>query len=106
MDRNPPAGIRRQLAREVGFGCPVSRCGSPYLTWHHFDPPWAVRKHHDPAGMVALCRDHHPEADAGGFTVDQLREFKRSGRDSAWTLAVAPPWTFEVAPPRVGVCVG
>lgn len=25
------------LRREVGFGCPV--CRSPFLTWHHFDPP-------------------------------------------------------------------
>jgi hypothetical protein len=95
MDRNPPADIRRQLAREVGFGCPVSRCGSPYLTWHHFDPPWAVRKHHDPAGMVALCRDHHPEADAGVFTVDELREFKRSGRDRRRLLGARFNWRRE-----------
>lgn len=31
--------------------------------------------------MVALCRDHHPEADAGAFTVEQLRAFKQTGRD-------------------------
>jgi hypothetical protein len=27
--------------------------------------------------MVALCLDHHKEADVGAFTNDQLREFKR-----------------------------
>ena len=95
MDRNPPGDVRRQLAREVRFGCPVSRCGSPYLTWHHFDPPWAVREHHDPAGMVALCRDHHPEADAGAFTIDQLREFKRVGRDRRRLLGARFNWRRE-----------
>lgn len=90
--REPPAAIRRQLAEEVGFGCPVEGCGSPYLTWHHFDPPWAERKHHDPAGMVALCRDHHPEADAGTFEPEELRRFKREGRDSSRALGARFNW--------------
>lgn len=81
MRREPSVAVRRGLAEEVGFGCPVAGCGSPYLTWHHFDPPWAMRQHHEPDGMVALCRDHHPEADAGAFTIEQLREMKREGRD-------------------------
>jgi hypothetical protein len=76
--RTPPADVRRLLREEVAFGCPVRDCGSPYLTWHHFDPPWSVREHHDPAGMVALCLDHHKEADVGTFTAEQLRELKTS----------------------------
>jgi hypothetical protein len=92
MDRTPPVKIRRQLAEEVGFGCPVPGCGSPYLTWHHFDPPWAEREQHDQAGMVALCRDHHPEADAGAFSRDQLREFKRVGRDRTEALGAKFNW--------------
>jgi hypothetical protein len=93
--REPPAAVRRQLAEEVGFGCPVDRCGSPYLTWHHFDPPWSRRHHHDPIGMVALCRDHHPEADAGAFTVHELREFKRVGRDRNQALGARFNWMRE-----------
>lgn len=93
--RYPPAHLRRALAEEVGFGCPVENCGSPYLMWHHFDPPWAERHHHDPAGMVALCRDHHPEADAGVFTPDQLREFKRVGRDRNRPLGAQFNWMRE-----------
>jgi hypothetical protein len=81
MRREPSVAVRRELAEEVGFGCPVEGCGSPYLTWHHFDPPWAMRQHHEPDGMVALCRDHHPEADSGAFTIEQLRDMKREGRD-------------------------
>jgi hypothetical protein len=76
MDRKPPAEIRRALRSEVGFGCPIADCGSPYLEWHHFDPPWRERQHHEQSGMIALCSDHHSKADAGAYTKDQLRTFK------------------------------
>lgn len=79
MNRTPPAEIRRALRAEVGFCCPVPNCGSPYLTWHHFDPPWSERNHHEPEGMIALCLEHHEQADAGAFTHDQLRQFKAAG---------------------------
>lgn len=79
MNRTPPIEIRRALRREIGFGCPMPDCGSPYLQWHHFDPPWRVCEHHDPNGMIALCSEHHSKADAGAFTVEQLREFKIRG---------------------------
>lgn len=78
MNRTPPAIVRRELRREVGFGCPLQDCGNPYLTWHHFDPPWHQKEHHNPAGMIALCLEHHAKADAGAFTKEQLHEFKRS----------------------------
>jgi hypothetical protein len=81
--RTPPLEVRRQLRREVRFGCPVSGCGNPYLRWHHFDPPWSERQHHDPAGMIALCGEHHAKADAGGFTKEQLRELKQRGAEGA-----------------------
>ena len=42
--------------------------------------------------MVALCRDHHPEADAGAFTVDQLRELKAAGRDRTLALGAKFNW--------------
>jgi hypothetical protein len=92
LRRERPVAVRRQLRREVGFGCPVPGCGSPYLTWHHFDPPWRDRQHHDPSGMVALCRDHHPEADAGAFTPEQLREFKHAGRDRSRPVGAQINW--------------
>jgi hypothetical protein len=69
--------VLQQLRREVGFGCPVPDCGSPYLEWHHFDPEWRERKHHNPEGMIALCREHHAKAGSGAFTKDQLRRFKQ-----------------------------
>jgi hypothetical protein len=76
VNRIPPVEARRELRREVGFGCPVDDCGNPYLEWHHFDPPWSEREHHDPAGMVALCGEHHKKADAGAYTAEQMRAFK------------------------------
>lgn len=67
----------------MGFRCPVPNCGNPYLYWHHFDPVWEERQHHEPEGMVALCAIHHAKADAGAFTKEQLRDFKKRGRQSA-----------------------
>jgi hypothetical protein len=57
----------------------VPGCGSPYLYWHHFDPPWREREHHEPQGMIALCGLHHPQADSGAYTKEQLLEMKARG---------------------------
>mgnify|MGYP007059392549 CR=1 FL=1 len=78
MNRDPPLHVKRQLRKEVNYGCPVPGCGKPFLEWHHFDPPWHVRNHHDLSGVIALCTEHHPQADAGVFSVEQLRDFKRN----------------------------
>jgi hypothetical protein len=77
MNRYPPASVMRTLRQEVGFGCHVRGCGNPYLEYHHFDPPWSVREHHEPAGMIALCAEHHGKADVpGAFPAEYLRELK------------------------------
>jgi hypothetical protein len=78
--RTPPRPVLRELRQEVGFCCPVTDCGSPYLTWHHFDPPWRIEHHHRPEDMIALCREHADKADHGSFTDEQLRKLKREGR--------------------------
>src|SRR5215210_6475176 len=90
--RTPPVPVRRELAQEVGFGCPVEGCGSPYLTWHHFDPPWSERQHHEAAGMVALCRAHHDAADAGAYTKRDFYEMKAHGRDRTQALTGDFQW--------------
>ena len=77
MDRTPPMEVRKLLRREVGFGCPVLNCGNPYLSWHHFGPPWREKQHHDPNGMIALCVEHHAKADAGTYTKEQLHSYKQ-----------------------------
>jgi hypothetical protein len=79
VNRTPPIEVRRQLRAEVEFGCPAPHCGNPYLQWHHFDPPWTVEEHHRPSGMIALCGQHHDQADAGAFTIEQLRTMKTAG---------------------------
>lgn len=79
VPRTPPRPVTRALCQEVGFLCPVSGCSSPYLTWHHFDPPWRIEHHHRPEGMIALCREHADQADNGAFTDEQLREMKSNG---------------------------
>lgn len=82
MNRNPPESVKKTLRKEVGFGCPVTDCGCPYLEWHHFDPPWSEENHHRPEGMIALCREHHIQADNGAFTKDQLHSFKKNGQNN------------------------
>lgn len=81
LNRTPPKSVRKILRAEVGFCCPVSGCSSPYLTYHHFDPPWRVSEHHNPEGIIALCQPHHSQADGGVFTVDQLRRLKAAAKN-------------------------
>lgn len=83
MNRVPPIDVIRELRNEVGFGCPVAGCASPYLEWHHFDPPWHIENHHNPAGMIALCTAHHKKADGGAFTKEQLRQLKENKAHAA-----------------------
>lgn len=74
--RRPPKAVRDALCREVGFRCPVKDCGVPYLTFHHFDPPWREERHHNPGGMIALCSNHAAKADGDYYPDDYLRSLK------------------------------
>ena len=71
-----PDSVAEALRREVNFGCPVEGCGSPFLTWHHFDPPWRQEEHFRPEGMIALCARHAPFADGSSYTNNHLRGLK------------------------------
>jgi hypothetical protein len=77
--RNPSEAVKLLLRQEVGLGCPVRGCHEPFLSWHHFDPPWRKDHHHRPEGMIALCVRHHMIAEGGLFEDFQLREYKASG---------------------------
>ena len=82
----------RQLQEEVGYVCPIPGCTSPYLEWHHFDPPWRVEKHHRPKGMIALCSHHHPVGDVETYTSEQLHEYKAAAAKRAATAAGEFEW--------------
>ena len=95
LSRDPPPSVKHELRQEVGFGCPMrdvgtDYCGSPYLTYHHFDPPWRIEHHHDPARMIALCWTHHWKAEA--LTVDQCRELKQTALSRAGQVAGRFDW--------------
>ena len=78
IPREPYSQVKQFLRREVHYACPVPGCGSPLLEWHHFDPRWKEKHHHDPQGMIALCTSCHPKADRGTWTNEDLRLFKRN----------------------------
>lgn len=77
MYRSPPAHVQRVLRQEVNYCCPVPDCAEPFLTWHHFDPPWNLEQHHRPEGMIALCVKHHRQAEGGIFGIDEIRKWKK-----------------------------
>lgn len=97
--RRPPADVLRQLRREVGFTCPV--CGSPFLSWHHFDPPYHAQPHHNPEGMIALCPCHHKMADCGVYSAAHLRKLKHRHHNPG---RIACPWPWE--PENVAFILG
>jgi hypothetical protein len=95
LSRDPPTAVKHQLRQEVGWGCPMrdvgtDYCGSPYLTYHHFNPPWHKEHHHRPEDMVALCWTHHGQADA--LTPDQCRELKATALDRAGDVVGRFKW--------------
>lgn len=106
LARKPPADVLKALRSEVGFHCPAPTregiCGSPYLSWHHFDPPWRTENHHRVEGMIALCREHADKADSGAYTDDQLRRFKQRGAESAASIRGEFGWMRNNLVARVG----
>lgn len=94
-DEGKSAAIR-ELRQQVGFGCPV--CRSPFLTWHHFDPPvHETGMHWRTEGIVAMCPFCHADADekggsAGAYSKDELRAMKESSHSSEDVKGRFPAW--------------
>ncbi|MNQ51824.1 hypothetical protein D3C85_658200 [compost metagenome] len=80
MNRTPPIEVQRILRKENGYKCVIPNCEIPYLEYHHFNPPWHIENHHNPEGMIALCPQHHRQADGGAYTNAQLDKFKVNAR--------------------------
>jgi len=93
------SATKRLLRKEVGFGCPI--CRKPFLTYHHFDPPWREQHHWNPDGMIALCREHHDKAEGGHYTKDALRRLK-SASYSVSDVKEIFPWARTDFVIRVG----
>jgi hypothetical protein len=88
-----PEHVKEELRAKVGYGCPV--CRSPFLTWHHFDPPYNVRPHNDPKGMIALCNEHHGEADNDNWPPERLHALKKTPRSVEEVKGSYPSWEHE-----------
>jgi hypothetical protein len=103
LNRTIPEKVKSQLRLEVNFGCPLPDCGNPMLTWHHFDPPWHIRNHHDPKGMIALCHEHHSMADQGVFSNEQLHTYKNNPNELSLVKSKFL-WFPEASIIRLGGC--
>lgn len=96
MSDSGKAAAIAELRREVGFGCPV--CRSPFLTWHHFDPPVSEGgMHWNVDGIIAMCPLCHPDADkkgkkGGAYSKDELRTMKRADWSVQQVRARFPTW--------------
>jgi len=95
-----PEHVKEGLRAEVGYGCPI--CRSPFLTWHHFDPPHRVRPHNDPNGMIALCREHADEADNDNWPPERLRGLKNTPHSVGDIRGSLPSWQHENILVRLG----
>ena len=73
LDRNIPAGIKREVRQRCGFGCVI--CGSALYEYEHFNPTFAEAKEHSAEGIVLLCRNHH--GGKGTLTAPSLIESAR-----------------------------
>lgn len=54
---------RRVVRQRCGFGCVI--CGCAVIQYHHFAPPFADARSHDPAGITLLCGQCHDRAGRG-----------------------------------------
>jgi hypothetical protein len=104
--RDPGEATKQNLRREINYGCPIrykdgSGCGCPILTFHHFDPPWSGNYVHNPDGMIALCPEHHHQADGGLWSNAQLKAFKNNPYVDD-VLKVQWPWQPETLVMKVG----
>jgi hypothetical protein len=95
MNEQSKTAAIKELRREVGFGCPI--CRLPFLTWHHFDPPWHEEGHWRSEGIVAMCPLCHADADekgesAGAYSKEELRALKRTYRSSEDVKGHFPSW--------------
>lgn len=91
MQRNPPE-VKKVIRKEDGFVCAHPNCDIPYLEYHHFDPPWSIKNHNDPTGIIALCPMHHRQADGGMFSLEQLRDWKASTSKKFGTVKSSLEW--------------
>jgi hypothetical protein len=73
MPNGIPAGVKRTLRQEAGFGC--ARCGLPIFEYHHIVPR-AEEEHNRPVDMVILCPNHHDECTKGAATEAEQRAWK------------------------------
>jgi len=102
MQRNPKK-VKKLIRSKDGFVCAYPGCNSPFLEYHHFDPPWNVENHNNPDGIIALCPTHHGHADGGMFSKEELKEWKEKMKlIKSSEIGSRLPWIKN----KIGVILG
>lgn len=96
-----PGPVQRKLRREVNYGCPFPGCGKPFLHFHHFNPQYHILHHFNPAGMIAVCSEHHSPA----LNIDPeiLNKYKQNPNSSKF-IESKFPWIATDCIIRLGGC--
>jgi len=84
-----PEPTKRIVRQEAFFGCAI--CGNPLIEYAHIIP-YEVSQDNKPNNLIALCPNEHTEYDLGGFSEDQIRNYKlnpfNKGRDIRKTFNI------------------
>jgi len=72
LTRDIPEPIRRSVRQRCGFGCVV--CGDPFITYHHFDPPFKDAPAHRAEGITLLCQRCHADETHHRLAPDYVRQ--------------------------------
>jgi hypothetical protein len=71
-----PRPIKEEVRQRCGFGCVV--CGFAVYDYHHFAPPFAEAKRHDPDGITLLCGTCHGLENRGLLSNETIGKYNEN----------------------------
>lgn len=77
-----PAGIRRRVRQELGFGCVI--CGCPIYDYDHIEE-FSIVKEHESRNLVLLCPTHHREKGNNLLSIEKIQLAKAEAKSRKWT---------------------
>lgn len=76
LHRGIPAAVKRTVRQECGFGCAI--CGSAFVQYHHFDPPFESAQKHRSEAIILLCPTCHTKFQH--IPAQEMRQYRLNPR--------------------------